>query len=106
MTRLTGPQTLVKTISLLGGPTLESTDIDWATDLPAGNAFFQWLADQFHDSPDWSIPSPNLVTSGSTIDEDEEALDMRMRAALREIALEKDEVLMSVFVESAQSLST
>ncbi|KAF8806679.1 hypothetical protein BYT27DRAFT_7339244 [Phlegmacium glaucopus] len=93
MTRLTGPQSLVKTISLLGGPPLESTDIDWATDLPAGNAFFEWLADQLHD---WNIPNPNLeqnVTSGNGVDDNEEQIEIKMRAALRDVALEKDEVL-------------
>jgi len=94
MTRLTGPQSLVKTISLLGGPLLESTDIDWATDLPAGNALFDWLAEQL------SISSPNLeqnVTSGNVVDDNEE---IRMCAALRDVALEKDEVLMFVSVDS------
>ena len=95
MTRLTGPQSLVKTISLLGGPLLESSDINWATDLPAGNAFFGWLANQLHD---WS---PNLelqnVTSGNVDDvEDGKTLEIRMYAALREMALEKDEVLVFV----------
>ena len=97
MTHLTGPQSLVKTISLLGGPLLESNDIDWASDLPAGNAFFGWLADQLHD---WS---QNLefqnVTSGNVEDVEDGktlALEMRMYAALREIALEKEEVLVFV----------
>ena len=95
MTRLTGPQSLVKTISLLGGPLLESNDIDWATALPAGNAFFGWLADQLHD---WS---PNIelqnVTSGNVDNvEDGKSLEIRMYAALREMALEKDEVLVFV----------
>jgi hypothetical protein len=95
MKRLSGPQSLVKTISLLGGPLLKSNDIDWATDLPAGNAFFGWLADQLHD---WS---PNLelqdVTSGNVDDvEDGKTLEIRMYAALREMALEKDEVLVFV----------
>lgn len=95
MTRLTGPQSLVKTISLLGGPLLESNDIDWATDLPAGNTFFGWLADQLNDL------SPNLklqnVISGNVDDvEDGKALEIRMYAALREMALENDEVLMFV----------
>lgn len=85
MTDLTGTQSLVKTISLLGGPLLESTDIDWATDLPAGNAFFKWLADQL---------SPNLEQNA--VDDNEEKLEIGMRAALREVALEKDEVLMFV----------
>jgi hypothetical protein len=103
MTRLTGPESLGKTISLLGGPLLESNDIDWAADLPAGNAFFGWLAEQLHD---WS---PNLelqnVTSGNVDDiEDGKTLEIKMCAALREMALEKGEVL--VFVsESTQSSS-
>ena len=101
MTHLTGPQSLVKTISLLGGPLLESKDIDWATDLPAGNAFFGWLTDQLHD---WS---PNLelqnVTSGNVDNvEDGKTLEIRIHAALREMALEKDEVL--VFVSNLHYL--
>ena len=95
MKSLTGPKCLVKTISLLGGPLLESSDIEWATDLPAGNAFFGWLADQLHD---WS---PNLELQNVTSDyvddvEDGKTLEMRMHAALLEIALEKDEVLVFV----------
>lgn len=79
------------TISLLGGPRVESTDIDWATDLPAGNAFFEWLADQRHHwSPKLELQDP---TSGN---DDEKTLETRMHAALREIALEKDEILMFV----------
>jgi hypothetical protein len=85
---MTDTQSLVKTISLLGGPLLESTDIDWATDLPAGNAFFKWLADQLSRS--------NLEQSGNAVDDNEEKLEIRMRAALRDVALEKDEVLMFV----------
>lgn len=106
MTRLTGPQSLVKTISLLGGPLLESNDIDWATDLPAGNTFFGWLADQLHDL------SPNLelqnVTSGNVddVEDDGKTLETRMYAALREMALEKDEVLVFVseFTQSSSPL--
>jgi hypothetical protein len=99
MTRLTGPQSLGKTISLLGGPLFESNDIDWATDLPAGNAFFGWLADQLQ-LHDWS---PNLelqnVTSGNVDDiEDGKTLEIKMCAALREMALEKDEVLVFVSI--------
>jgi hypothetical protein len=96
----TGPQSLVKTISLLGGPLLESNDIDWATDLPVGNAFFGWLADQLHDwSPDLELQN---VTTGNVDDvEDGKTLEIRMYAALREMALEKDEVL--VFVSESQS---
>jgi hypothetical protein len=97
MTHLTGPQSLAKTISLLGGPLLESNDIDWASDLPAGNAFFGWLADQLQD---WS---QNLelqnVTSGNVDDVKDGktmALEMRMCAVLREMAFEKEEVLMFV----------
>lgn len=92
MTRLTGPQSLVNTVSLLGGPLLESIDVDWATDLPAGNAFFEWLADQLHG---WS-PKLELQNATSSNDEDEKTLEIRMYAALREMALEKDEILMSV----------
>ena len=98
MTRLTGPQSLVNTILLFGGPLLESTDIDWATDLPAGNAFFEWLADQLRD---WSpkLERQNL-TSGNAVDEDEDEDEdektSRMYAALRDVALEKDEVLVFV----------
>ena len=85
----------MKTISLLGGPPLESSDIDWAADLPAGNAFFAWLGDQLHN---WS---QNLelqnVTSGNVDDvEDGETLEIGMYAALREVALEKDETLVFV----------
>lgn len=83
-----GPQNLVKMISLLGGPLLESNDFDWATDLPAGNAFFGWLAEQLHD---WS--ELQNVSSGN-VDGVED--DIRMYAALREIALEMDEVLVFV----------
>ena len=98
MTRLTGPQSLVKSISLLGGPLLESnaSDIDWATDLPAGNSFFGWLADQLpsHDC------IPNLVhqnaTAGNVNDIENGTIEMQMYATLREMALEKDEVLMFV----------
>lgn len=93
MTCLTSSQSLGKTISLLGGPLLESNDIDWATDLPAGNAFFIWLADQLLG---WS-PKDDI--------EDGKTLEIKMCAALREMALEKDEVL--VFVsESTQSSSS
>ena len=76
----------MKTISLLGGPLLESNDIDWATDLPAGNAFFGWLANQVQN------------VSSSNVDDVEygKTLETRMYAALRELALEKDEVLVLV----------
>ena len=96
MSRSTGPQSLVKTISLLGGPFLEPTDIDWAADLPAGNAFFKWLADQLHD---WSPNHEQNVTSasGNAVDDNQEETEIRMYAALRDVALEKDEVLMLVF---------
>jgi hypothetical protein len=96
MTRLTGPQNLLNMISLFGGPLFESTDINWATDLPAGNAFFEWLADQLQD---WSPKlEPQNLTSGNAVDEDEDekTLETRMYAALRDVALEKDEVLMFV----------
>jgi hypothetical protein len=94
MTCITGPQSLVKTISLLGGPLLDSNDIDWATDLPAGNAFFGWLA-QLHD---WSANLELQNVSSGNIDnaEDGRTLEIRMYAALREMALETDEVLVFV----------
>ena len=104
MTCLTGPQSLVKTISLLGGPLLESNDIDWATYLPAGNAFFEWLADQLQD---WSLNLELQNVSSGIVDdvEDGKTLEMRMYAALREMALEKDEVLVFVseFNQSSSS---
>ncbi|KAF8806681.1 hypothetical protein BYT27DRAFT_7191251 [Phlegmacium glaucopus] len=54
-----------------------------------GNAFFEWLADQLHH---WSIPNPNL---------EQNKIEITMRTALRDVALEKDEVL----ILSHESLS-
>lgn len=99
MTRLTGPQSLMNTISLLGGPLPGSTDIDWVANLPAGKAFFEWLADQLHG---WSqkLELQN-ITSGNAVDDEKNTSKIRMYAALREVALERDEVLMFVSTQSA-----
>lgn len=98
MAGLPAAQTLVKTISLLGGPLLEPTDIDWAADLPAGKALFEWLVDQLHPSSEQNVTSGN-----NAVNDNEEILKTRLSAAVREVALEKDEVLMFVSAQSRKS---
>ncbi|KAJ7593738.1 hypothetical protein C8J56DRAFT_1160524 [Mycena floridula] len=37
---------IINIISSLGGPSIEQTDIQWATELPAGKKLIEWLASQ------------------------------------------------------------
>ncbi|KAJ7108454.1 hypothetical protein C8R43DRAFT_187702 [Mycena crocata] len=70
-------ETTVALVSLLGGPKLNAEDIEWASELPAGEKLLNWLVSQVQ------LELPPLDT-----DADSDSL----RAALQAIALEEDEV--------------
>lgn len=77
-------------ISSLGGPSLNLDNIAWANDLEAGNLLLSWLADQLCES---------TASLGEGVDETQEKGEeckRHARAAIGEVALEPEEVLMFV----------
>ncbi|KAJ7736864.1 hypothetical protein B0H16DRAFT_110295 [Mycena metata] len=72
-------QTATTIVSLLGGPDLNTEDIDWALDVPAGKRLLEWLVSQVE------LPADD--------DRGTDEFDA-LRAALGAIALEEDEVQM------------
>ncbi|KAJ6593299.1 hypothetical protein B0H19DRAFT_1089702 [Mycena capillaripes] len=70
-------ETVTAIVSLLGGPHSNANDIDWASDLPAGQRLFEWLASQVE-----------LPRDDPSMGNESDAL----RAALQAISLEEDEV--------------
>lgn len=77
-------------ISSLGGPSLNLGNIAWANDLEAGNLLLSWLADQLCES------TGSLEKGIDGTQEKDEECERHVRAALGEIALEPEEVLMFV----------
>jgi len=77
-------------ISSLGGPSLNLGNIAWANDLEAGNLLLSWLADQLYESTD-SLEKETVENQ-----ETREECERRARAAIGEVALEPEEVLMFV----------
>jgi hypothetical protein len=77
-------------VSSLGGPSLNLDDIAWANDSEAENLLLSWLADQLCES---------TTSLGKGIDETQERDEeckRHARAAIGEVALEPEEVLMFV----------
>ncbi|KAF8161433.1 hypothetical protein B0H34DRAFT_857858 [Crassisporium funariophilum] len=101
MTPPTDAQTLTKTISLLGGPTLDPSDIKWAADLPAGRALLEWLAAQVRDwDREQTFGDKHVGDKEGRVEGEE--MDVRMRAALRDVALEHEEVLILNHAKASQ----
>jgi hypothetical protein len=84
-------------ISSLGGPSLNLGDIAWANDLEAGHLLLSWLTDQLCES------TVSLEKGIDETQEKDEECERHVRAALGEVTLEPEEVLM--FVRHLQSRS-
>ena len=72
--------TLTSIVSNLGGPRVNPSDIEWANDITSGKVLINWLVAQL---------DPEAANS----DDD---LEIQHRAALRDIALEDEELKMCV----------
>jgi hypothetical protein len=68
------PELLSLMILNLGGPDIQPSDMEWATDLPAGKALLEWFADQV-----------DIEVGG-------EGRGVDLQACLEMIALEDEEV--------------
>lgn len=77
-------------ISCLGGPSLNLDNIAWANDLEAGNLLLSWLADQLGES------TTSLEKGVDETREKDEECKRHVRAAIGEVALEPEEVIMFV----------
>jgi len=77
-------------VSSLGGSSLNLDDIAWANDLEAGNLLLSWLTDQLCES------TASLGKGIEETQEKDEKCKRRTRAAIEEVALEPEEVLMFV----------
>ncbi|KIM48788.1 hypothetical protein M413DRAFT_86088 [Hebeloma cylindrosporum] len=75
-------------ISSLGGPSLNLGNTPWADDLEAGNLLLSWLADQLCES------TVSLATGTEETQEKDEECERHARAAIGEVTLEPEEVLM------------
>ena len=75
-------------ISSLGGPFLDDTDVDAAANLEAGEILLAWLQSQVPDYQECILTGND---SGSRRTREEHG-----KAALRDMALERDEVSLSV----------
>jgi len=84
-------------ISSLGGPALNLGNIAWANDLEAGNLLLSWLADQLCEST--VSHERGMVEAQETGEE----CERRARAAIGEVALEPEEVLMFVHRQHSHS---
>lgn len=71
-------ETLVSTITALGGPSISASALDWVGDIPSGESLLEWLAAQGLDV--------------SVKDLSDEEKDEQCRAATGRVALEQDEV--------------
>jgi hypothetical protein len=78
---------LAAIISTLGGPSIQPADIEWAVDLPSGKSLLTWIAAQ-------------LGSGAVKNDLDDGTRERLHRAALRNIALEANEVKMCVLILS------
>ena len=72
--------TLTSIVSNLGGPRVNPSDIEWANDITSGKLLINWLVAQ-------------LDPENANSDDD---LEKQHRAALRDIALEDEELKMCV----------
>ena len=75
---------LASIVSHLGGPEISPLEIDWALDLPAGKRLIEWLVDQLDED----------VETDTVDDGDSGRL---YRAALKDIALDRQELSLYVF---------
>jgi hypothetical protein len=66
-------------VSLLGGPEINAEDIEWASDLPAGQRLLEWLVSQVQF---------DLAA------EDDIPVSDSLKSALQAISLEEDEAQM------------
>ena len=72
--------TLTSIVSNLGGPRVNPSDIEWANDITSGKLLINWLVAQL---------DPEAANSSDD-------LEIQHRAALRDIALEDEELKMCV----------
>ncbi|KAF5375516.1 hypothetical protein D9615_009162 [Tricholomella constricta] len=72
---------IARAVPELGGPTIEISDIEWASHIPASQTLLQWLVDQ--------CVAPELDTHDEPTDR---FLEQELGAALRAVALERDEM--------------
>ncbi|KAI8978290.1 hypothetical protein BD414DRAFT_422136 [Trametes punicea] len=77
---------VVHLIAHLGGPSSSEDDIEWATDIPAGERLLEWLAAQVHFDVERLPSSVALIHSHN-----EEPQDLIMRPVLGRIALYAEE---------------
>lgn len=70
-------------ISALDGPNIEAADIEWATTLPAGKSVIKWLHDQV-----------------AGVDSEVQDIAPAYSVALGQVALEDEEIQMSVSTEA------